>query len=415
MSTARLNAIDAWYASCIDPQNSSVSAAELCSDMVTALQLEVPATLEVTFERACNLQCEHCVYGPERSSRWISEKRGLPEVLLNIVRQLPAESDLPFSRRPVLIHGGRILRRWHLEVLRRVRELRADMEISLIDNGTYVHHLDEFARLGFRFNWLDLSVDGLEEVHNRQRDPSGNLRGESSPWNAVLKGFERAREVVIPYETGGTISALMTLTRLNFRDIEGLANFIFENNLADEMHYCPMSPERSENFQIELDEKELGNAWRQIVRAFDRHGPKRVFIKLFELDDLKKLERVVGSRALWRSLTGESVRTFVEGSAIFEVEGVPVSFFPVSIWPHEAFFVDADGVNRVAHTQKFTINELRRGLKETAPYTIAALTPEENYPAAYRRAARHWWKHFGATHYINELEYFAALRKRAEE
>src|SRR3990167_408265 len=96
MEGGRLSAIDAWYASCINPQNSSVSAAELCGDMIASLQSEVPATLEVTFERACNLQCEHCVYGPERSSRAISEKRGLPEILLNVILHLPHYNHPPF-------------------------------------------------------------------------------------------------------------------------------------------------------------------------------------------------------------------------------------------------------------------------------------------------------------------------------
>lgn len=411
----RLSAIDAWYASCIDPQNSTIGAAELYGDMIASLQSEVPATLEVTFERTCNLQCAHCVYDPERSSRTISEKCGLSEILLNIVRQLPRENDPPFLRRPVFIHGGRILRTWHLDILRRVRELRPDIDISLIDNGTYVAYLDEFAQSGFRFNWLDLSVDGLEETHNRQRDPQGKFRGESSPWNVVMNGFKHAREVVIPYEEGGTISALMTLTRLNSGDIEGLADFVFENKLADEVHYCPMSPERAENFTIELDEEEFGHAWSELVGVFQRHGSERVFFKLFQLEDIKKLERAVGSHALWTALTGESVRTFVEGNVIFEVEGVVVSFFPVSIWPHEAFFVDADGVNRVAHAQKFTLDELRRGSGETAAYTVAALTAREDYPSAHRRAVRHWWEHFGTAHYMNELEYFAGLRERAGE
>ena len=415
MGEGRLSAIDAWYASCISPQNSPISAAELCGDMIASLQSEVPATLEVTLERACNLQCEHCVYGPERSSRLISEKRGLPEILLNVIRQLPRENDPPFFRRPVLIHGGRILRAWHLDILERVRELRPDIDISLIDNGTYVAYLDELARLGFRFNWLDLSVDGLEEAHNRQRDPQGRLHGAWSPWNVVMNGFKHARQVVVPYESGGTVSALMTLTRLNFGDIGGLVDFVFENKLADEMHYCPMSPERSENFAIELDDEEFGHAWSELVRVFQCYGSERVFFKLFQLEDLKKLERTVGSRALWGALTDESVKTFVEGNVIFEVEGVVVSFFPVSIWPHEAFFVDADGVNRVAHAQKFTLEQLRRGTGEKAAYTIAALTSREDYPVAYQRAAHHWWERFGAARYMSELEYFAGLRERAGE
>ncbi|MDP2669279.1 MAG: hypothetical protein Q8P07_05630 [bacterium] len=413
MKKDQLSSIDAWYAACINKQNSSISAAELCGDMITSLQTELPATLEATFERACNLQCEHCVYGPERSSRLISEKCKFPEILLNLVLQLPTKKDFPFFRRPVLIHGGRILRKWHLEILKLIRELRSDIEISLIDNGTYVNYLDEFVRLGFRFNWIDLSLDGLREAHNRQRDPQGKFRSELSPWDVVMNGFKYAREAIVPFKEGGTISALMTLTRLNFGDVEELAHLVFGENLADEMHYCPMSPERPVNFPIELTEEDLVLVWRALTRVFRLYGSKRVFFKLFQLDDFKKLERVVGSRALWKALNSKSIKTFVEGDVIFEIEGVVISFFPVSIWPHEAFLVDADGVNRAAHAQKFTLDELRRENGNPAIYNISALTPNENYLDAYQRTVNHWWKHFGAAHFMNELEYFAELQKRA--
>src|SRR3989344_6481406 len=105
--------------------------------MLAALKKEVPHMCSVTMERACNLQCGHCIYPPETSSEALSQAAKLPELILRAVEQLP-------SNAPRLLHEGRIIRPWHVDALSAARQRRQDLGIGLIDNGTYVRVMDRF-------------------------------------------------------------------------------------------------------------------------------------------------------------------------------------------------------------------------------------------------------------------------------
>ena len=160
-----LSSLDLWYAGVIDNQGARTTKKEIERMMFSALRNDLPSVMEVTFERSCIWDCDHCLFQPETSSRSLSAEHHLEAVVTNIIRQLPQESFR--STNPALIHGGRILRSWHLAILDRLRQVRPDLEIGLIDNGSYTRLLPELRQRDLSFDWLDISLDGLETNHNR--------------------------------------------------------------------------------------------------------------------------------------------------------------------------------------------------------------------------------------------------------
>ena len=232
----------------------------------------------------------------------------------------------------------------------------------------------------------------------------------------AMNGLEKSREIVAK---NGTVSVLMTITGLNYREVSGLADLVFGRRLADEIHFTLMTPARKENMPIEVSVSEFIQVWRQLVHTFGKFNRKRerVFFRIFETGDMLKLAEVVGRERLWRGLTdlGDTGVKTGNGGVLFAVDGVTASYFPVSLWPHEAFLIDADAVNRLAHMQQFTIAELRTAQGETKKYTAGQLSKRENYRAAYRRAVTQWLDNFGHDYLKEEGVFFNGLRREVQE
>lgn len=385
-----------------------------------ALVEEKPSVLSCVMERTCNLRCRHCLYQTETSSVSISKQNNLSAIVENIAKQLPSEQDGPRFCHPALIHEGRIVRPWHIDMFARIRERIPNCRIGMIDNGTYTSHVKHFQEQDVKLDWLDVSLDGMKEAHNSQRDPEFKRA-----WDNAIHGLTNARKVTTPRDEGGKVSSLMTLSSINCEDISKVADFIFSANpheqglpLADEFHIVPMVPYRWENREIDLSIEQFADAWEQILDVWHTYNTaerQKFFVKSYNINDLNKLGAVVGYGTLWNSLTDTSSDQHVEvdvGSLTFTIDGVRVSFFPTSIWPQESFLIDADGANRIASCQQYRLDQLHTdpALKR---YTVAQLSPHENFEAAYNRELAHWWEFFGRKQLEKEAGIFRDLyRKR---
>lgn len=368
---------------------------ELEDGMLEALKHEVPEMCSVTMERACNLQCLHCLYRPEKSSEELSRVARLPEVVLRAVDQLP-------GKMPHLLHEGRIIRPWHVEVLAAARQRRAHLRIGLIDNGTYVQVMNEFKNCEFVLDWLDLSLDGPEAVHNEQR-------GSGTAYAHAMKGFLYAREITKPQQEGGRVTSLFTLTTINHASVEATADILFGGNdgpLVDQFHVTTMSPTRTSLSPFE--QQDLREFWPQIKRVFHRYGydedgRQRVFLRLYRHQELLKLAKVVGGRAMRHAFTKDLL--FAPGEVYFMVDGVPCVFAPLSLWPGEEFLIDADGRYGTAYSIGHTLANLRRGKNDEGEdlkgFSVEQLTPTFDLVQLYRRCVDQWWR-FRGMHYLEE-------------
>ncbi|MDD5290026.1 MAG: hypothetical protein PHT40_02395 [Patescibacteria group bacterium] len=353
--------------------------------IISSLKKEIPTTIAVIMERSCYFQCRHCLFQKEGSSKEISQKNNLGKIIDNFLGQLSSKAKDFYPEKPCFVYCGRVLKEWHFEVIKNIRKKYPKIEIGLIDNGSYLKFKDIFSRDKIKLDFLDISLDGLKEKHNQQRDPI-----YQKSFDLALEGLKYARQI-----TRGRISVLMTITSINYTDIEKVAKLIFTKNLADEFHITTMTP-TAKNSDIEISTKKLAKVWQQIKKISKKYNTKnkhKIFFKLYRYQDLNKLKTIIGEEKIKKILTKNNI-TFDQGSIGFNLENIQINYFPFSLWPQESILIDADGANRVAFSQKFTLKQLCHD-KNKKKYTIAKLRENENYQQVYLREVEWWWKNFG--------------------
>jgi hypothetical protein len=322
---------------------------------------------------------------------------------------------------PSIIHEGRILRDWHLSLFAAIRELRPDAKVGLIDNGTYLRQEKHFREHDFLLDWMDISFDGTKAVHNRQRN-------NPTAFDVALKGAQEARRFTRPKAEGGKVTSLFTVTNLNYHDVYNTAAFLFGQNLIDEFHITPFSPVRTEIEPLffcpgykegRVDECKV--LWEQVIKIYrEFHGKdgRNVFVRIYQQADLEKIARAVGVEKFLHAFTEKEHVHVDQGSVSFEVDGVRITYVPLSICPSETFVIDADGAYRMAYCLKYTLEELNGGLskegKDTRPYTVAELSLESDFHGLFKQGVSQWMGTFGYEYLQNEFELFSKLRSEVE-
>ncbi|MBI2409872.1 hypothetical protein HYV30_02410 [Candidatus Kaiserbacteria bacterium] len=407
-----------WYWNMVDGKPfSDTQKAEL----LLAQKDELPYLVSALLERTCNLRCAHCIYQDEQSSRKASEEGQLAAVVEHIIRTMPQG---PAEQRAKFMSAGRILRPWHLDIFKKLRESRPDVQLGVIDNGTYTKLLRTWPE-GLQLDWLDISVDGTEANHDKQR-------GESS-YAAAMEGLRHAREITRSREEGGYVASLLTLTNINAGDVLQVANTLLNEKagepLADKLNLTTMGPTNAINARLEISQLDFAQAWDGLKEAcakYNTPGNERVSLGLYRVEDVEKLAAVVGEGKFLESFPADEDKarervTFRGNFVETHVDGVPVSYLPISIWPPEEFLIDADGAYRLAYEGQFTLEELRAGSQESwdghsaRDYTVTQLTPETDFRAVYEQAVDIYWQRFGHAKLDQEFAAFARIREKARQ
>lgn len=432
---------DYWYSRVVE-NVAEKTLEELEKGMVEALKAEVPMLCSSTMERACNFSCKHCLY-PEKEESSQEESRavgiGLDKIIYKITDQMPTKETSPRNmvgevrpENPSFLHAGRILREWHLDILKNIKERRPDIRVGLIDNGTYTKFLDKFKEKNIKLDWLDISVDGVEKFHNLQR-------GSNSAFDITMNGLRHAREITVPPEKGGKVTSLFTLSNLNYQDknIEKTADMLLsgEKPLVDEFNITTMSATRESLNSIvisphyrEGDVEEFKEAWTQIKNVFNKYGrdesgKQKVYLRIYIHEDLEKLAYAVGPKKFMEAVKDrESEDDYVGvdvGKMTFKIDGVVVNYFPVSIWPPEEFIIDADGASRVAFSIGHTLKELQSGKDKKGGdikgYTVDYLNNDSDFIKTYQKEVDQWMEFKGKDFLKKEIEMFERIKKLSED
>ncbi len=350
---------------------------------------EQPRLLSVVFERTCNLSCRHCVYPDAKSSASLSKQAKLHDTVVNAVRQMPADSSM--------IHVGRIFRPEHLRTLKAARLARSDMGIGMIDNGSFGKHVPLIRDGAFRFDWLDISVDGNEQAHNVQRQ-------NAKAYAVAREGIRLGREVA------DKVTSLMTLTSLNYSTVREVGESLLVSGEVDEYHFTPMTPYRPVNMPIEMSPADFRVAFEQIAQLTSLE-PGKVFLRLYRIQDIIKLAEAVGHQKVWNAMDQGLVDL---GRIIFYIDNVEVTYYPLSIWPQEEVVIDADGVYRFAGSVQYSLEEYRNGENQAGKmidhYTSNQLDAESNLLREYKAAARKWWLFHGKRYLGEEVSELRRIR-----
>lgn len=379
------SSMDYWFSiAVLGNQNPS-----FINSMYEALAAETPRILSVVGERSCNLQCSHCIFQKEKSSATISQQSSLQIAALTIVRQM--------GSRPMIVHEGRIFQPSHLEWLSAVRATRPDSRIGIIENGTYLQYADEIESSGFKFDWIDISLDGPKSVHNKQRC-------SDTSFDQSLKGLEQATRFLRP---GGRVSSLFTLTRINFASLLDTAQTLPVE--VQEWHITTISPVRPEIQHLATSHEEFGISWSQIVKA---RKLRPLVLRIYVIEDVLKLAKAVGRRKLLTSLHEAKVDL---ASICFDLDGVRVIYYPQSVCTSETFVLDADAHYRVPYSVAYTLEELQRGVSRfregLARYTVAKVNKFSNFRSLYRRCVASWKNEFGLAALQKERSVFNLIHK----
>src|SRR3989344_182980 len=358
---------------------------------------------DALMERTCNLQCRHCLFQNENSSYAYSMKNNLRKILINFAKKIPG-NEIYF------IHEGRIILPWHIEVLKGMKNIRPELKMGLIDNGSYMLHLKKFKEQDLKLDWLDISCDGTRDIHNKQRDPT-----LKRAYDMMLNGLTHAREITKPRGEGGRVTSLFTMTKINFNDIFKTAKVLFVKNeltsfsYIDEFHITVMNPHLPKNFPLDIGVEEMKIAFQQI-KELQKEYKNKIFFRLYGHKHLKILAKAVGENVFWESFTNKLL--LGHGAVQFVLECVPILYFPTSIWPQEGIFIDADGSQRHAYCQKYTLEELR--LKDKEVYTVQHLKGKEDFVDSYKKGAQSWWNRFGENFLQEETDFFSYVKNIAE-
>lgn len=340
--------------------------------------------LSVVGERRCNLQCAHCIFQKETSTRHQSSSTKIDVAVRNIIRQMGTQ--------PNVVHEGRIFQPDHLLWLSRVRAERPDALIGMIDNGSYLNHADYLRSSGFKFDWLDISVDGTEKVHNQQRNSTDSFR-------AAIRGIREATNFLSP---GGRVTSLFTLTTLNYLSVLETCRLLPKQ--IQEWHITTLSPARPEIASLSVSTEELREAWHQVKAAAHL---KSVFFRIYFADDFLKLAEVVGQK----KILGSAGRAKVDPAAMqLEVDGVTVIYYPQSVCTNETFVLDTDCFYRAPYSIAYTLQELHDGVsrfgEDISKYTLARVDATSNFGQLYKAGVQIWKKHFGLRALVKEVSVF---------
>lgn len=345
------------------------------SKIPASLHKEIPNMLSVNMERSCNMSCLHCIYQKEVSSKNISSQHCLQTVAGNMAKQLNGDN-------PLFLHEGRRFAEWHLNIYKAVRIANSKIKLGLLDNGSYTNYIEAFKREGVYLDWLDVSVDGPESIHNLQRN-------STKAFETAITGLKRGAEIA------KQTNVLMTLTQINYKHVLETASMVFQNG-ANQLHITPVSP--TKKFSQAVDIEEMRIALSQICRATKKFGKEKIFFRIYRHEDLIKLAEVVGHKAFTKAFKS----AFVRGSELLlKLRGLTISYFPISLWPTETILIDADAAYRVAFSAEHTLSELRNGLEEL---TVSQLTENSNLQNEYHHCVSHWWNNFGNNFFLKEKE-----------
>ncbi len=371
----QIRAIDVWGQYILDREEHSSET------FMEALFREPPYMVSAVMERTCNQRCLHCLYQDEKSSVDVSRDMKLDSIIKGMVRQLPNGSSF--------LHCGRITRPWHLEVLADLREERGrEIELGVIDNGSYTSIIDHFARLSLRLDWLDVSIDGDRKSHNQQRQSA--------------KAYDLAREGILQgRRVADKVTSLMTLTKLNSHTVKSVVEDLLLSGEVDELHFTPASPYREINVPHVMELEDTAAAFLQLIEVAPQVTEGKMIYRMYRVEDLELLANAVGLDKFQESFDEGLVD---HGRINFRIDGVSFAYYPLSIWPQEEVLIDADGMYRVAGSGQFSLADYREGGRKVAAYEVEQLTGLSDLQSSYQKAVRLWWHFHGLAHLRQEAE-----------
>ena len=156
---------------------------------------QLPRELEVVFTGACPFACQHCIY-PENYAK--HNRSANSDALGRALISVASEWDID-----TLFYAGRSVTGAGARLLVDARQALPTVRIGLVDNGiSILPHREEVIEAGL--DWIDISLDGEREDHDRQRDRAGSF-------DEAVEGLKR----IVQERWAPRVHVLSCITKLN--------------------------------------------------------------------------------------------------------------------------------------------------------------------------------------------------------
>ena len=173
----------------------------------------------------CNFRCVYCYerHRLERGKEWL-ERVMSRELVDAVFAQAKNYRERGFSVKHCTLFGGEPLLEQNKELIRYIcgkcREL--DMSVGAITNG---YDLDKFIDIleEYKFDTLQITVDGTEEVHNRMRP----LAGGGKSYAKIMQNIKLALDHDL------RISMRVNVNKTNISGIRTLINLLKASGLTE--------------------------------------------------------------------------------------------------------------------------------------------------------------------------------------
>lgn len=161
-----------------------------------------PRMVELIHTGACAFACRHCIYPVDYAQH---NRAGDAEALGRALTTVGA--DWCVDR---YFHAGRSVTGAGADLLVRLRQAMPEARIGLVDNGISIRpHRDRIVEADL--DWIDISLDGMREDHDRQR-------GRAGSFDDAVGGLSR----IVEQRWARRVSVLSCLTVLNAGSIPGM-------------------------------------------------------------------------------------------------------------------------------------------------------------------------------------------------
>ena len=279
--------IKMWH----DLLNLDLPEEELLKGLKRIYQENPPFIAEIIMNSYCPNRCLHCIYPPEFHIHNKNMDLEKWEKAFEIMYY-----ELGLKR---FIFDGRALSRESIEAISFIKEKFKDSTVGLISDGISAEpFLEDLISLSL--DWIDISVDGIEEYHDTQRDSKGAFR-KTLKFLHELKDSGRFEKVnILTCLTTINIDTILEMIELLNRD--GFKNFfITPVSIMEGYRPDPKLRPTDEQFVDFIDElikraKNLSDTWLEmgIYEAMYANAIKRIKPGLFEelLMDYEHLELV---------------------------------------------------------------------------------------------------------------------------
>jgi hypothetical protein len=202
-----------------------------------------PKMAEMIMEGDCKHNCLHCFYAKNYSKIYPNLNfKDWEKIIKKINQALPINT---------YIHCGRMMNRKGIQILKFLRKNYPKMKIGLIDDGAAIlPFLDDLVKI--QPDWIDISVDGCEKSHNKQRNQAGRFQ-------KTLKTIKLLKQKRITPK----INILTTITNINQKDILAMIRFLNQKTGLTNFFFSPVI-----DFKPWLDRSNLMISPDELIEIF---------------------------------------------------------------------------------------------------------------------------------------------------